>query len=92
MGCLIGCLALVTPRIALALIFIFSTYLGRAYDTALWPVLGFFFMPLTTIAYAWAVNTNGTVTGVYLAAVVVAVLLDLGLIGGSGASARHRYD
>ena len=90
MGCLIGCLALVTPRIALALIFIFSTYLGRAYDTALWPVLGFFFMPLTTIAYAWAVNTNGTVTGVYLAVVVIAVLLDLGLVGGSGASARRR--
>jgi hypothetical protein len=92
MGCLIGCLALVTPRIALALVFIFSNYLGRAYDTVLWPVLGFFFMPLTTLAYAWAVNTNGTVTGVYLAAVVVAVLLDLGLIGGSGASARRRYD
>ena len=92
MGCLIGCLALVTPRIALALIFIFSTYLGRAYDTALWPVLGFFLMPLTTLAYAWAGNTNGTVTGVYLAVVVVAVLLDLGLVGGSGASARRRRD
>ena len=92
MGCLIGCLALLTPRIALGLVFIFSNYLGRAYDTVLWPVLGFFFMPLTTLAYAWAVNTHGTVTGVYLAVVVIAVLLDLGLIGGSGASARRRYD
>ncbi len=92
MGCIIGCLALAMPRFALALVFIFTNYLGRAYDTTLWPLLGFFFMPLTTIAYAWAVNTNGTVTGVYLVVVVIAVLSDLGLVGGSGASARRRSD
>jgi hypothetical protein len=78
------------PRLALALVFLFSNYLGRAYDTMIWPLLGFFFMPLTTLAYAWAVNTHGTVTGVYLVVVVIAVLMDLGLIGGSGASARRR--
>ncbi len=92
MGCIIGCLALAMPRFALALVFIFTNYLGRAYETTLWPLLGFFIMPLTTLVYAWAVNTNGTVTGVYLVAVVIAVLLDLGLVGGSGASARRRYD
>jgi hypothetical protein len=80
------------PRLALALVFIFSNYLGRAYETTLWPLLGFFFMPLTTLAYAWAVNTHGTVTGVYLAVVVIAVLIDLGFVGGSGASARRRRD
>jgi hypothetical protein len=78
------------PRLALALVFIFSNYLGRAYDTMIWPLLGFFFMPLTTLAYAWAVNTHGTVTGIYLVVVVIAVLMDLGLVGGSGASARKR--
>ena len=90
MGCCIGCLALAMPRFALALVFIFTNFLGRAYDTMLWPLLGFFFMPLTTLAYAWAVNTQGTVTGIYLVVVVVAVLMDLGLVGGSGASARRR--
>lgn len=78
------------PRLALALVFIFSNYLGHAYDTMIWPLLGFFFMPLTTLAYAWAVNTHGTVTGIYLVVVVIAVLMDLGLVGGSGASARRR--
>jgi hypothetical protein len=78
------------PRLALALVFVFSNYLGRAYDTVLWPILGFLFMPLTTLAYAWAVNTNETVTGIYLVVVVIAVLIDLGLVGGSGASARRR--
>jgi hypothetical protein len=78
------------PRLALALVFLFSNYLGRAYDTMIWPLLGFFFMPLTTLAYAWAVNTHGSVTGIYLVVVVIAVLMDLGLVGGSGASARRR--
>jgi hypothetical protein len=78
------------PRLALALVFLFSNYLGRAYDTMIWPLLGFFFMPLTTLAYAWAVNSHGTVTGIYLVVVVIAVLMDLGLVGGSGASARRR--
>lgn len=90
MGCFIGCLALITPRFAIVLVVLFSNFIGRAYESFLWPLLGFFFMPLTTLAYAWAVNTHGTVTGVYLVVVVLAVLLDLGLIGGGGASARRR--
>lgn len=90
MPCLIGCLALVTPRLALVLVFLFSGYLGRAFETTVWPLLGFLFMPLTTLAYAWAINTHGSVVGVYLAVVVVAVLIDLGLVGSAGRSARRR--
>ncbi|HXV63741.1 MAG TPA: hypothetical protein VEK15_23780 [Vicinamibacteria bacterium] len=92
MGCFVGCLALLFPRIALVAVFLMSNYLGRAYETVLWPVLGFFFMPLTTLAYAWAVNTNGTVTGVYLVVVVVAVLMDLGTTGKGASEGRKRWD
>ncbi len=90
MGCLLGCMALFTPRLAIVLVVIFSNYIGYAYDSFLWPFLGFLFMPMTTLAYAWAVNSHGTVTGIYLVVVVIAVLLDLGLVGGGGASARRR--
>ncbi len=84
MGCLLGCFALLFPRVLLFIVFLSGNYLSRAYDTNLWPLLGFFFMPLTTLAYAWAVNSNGTVTGIYLVVVVIAALMDLGM-GGKGA-------
>lgn len=85
----LGCLALATPRVVIILIVLFSDYLGRAYDTVLWPLLGFFFMPLTTLAYAWAINSHGSVDGMFLVVVVVTVLLDLGLVG-AGSKTRWR--
>ena len=91
MPCFMGCLALFFPRLAIILVVLFSDYLGRAYETVAWPLLGFFFLPLTTLAYAWAVNTNGNVTGVYLVVVVLAVLIDLGLLGGGAEGGRRRY-
>ena len=85
MPCLVGCLALAAPRFAIVLVVIFSDYIGRAFQTTLWPLLGFLFMPLTTLSYAWAINSRGSVAGFHLVVVVVAVLLDLGLVGGSAA-------
>jgi uncharacterized membrane protein len=86
---LIGCLALAAPRFAILVVVFFSNYIGRAYQNVLWPFLGFFFMPLTTLAYAWAINSRGSVEGFHLVVVVIAVLMDLGLVGGS-ASRRYR--
>jgi hypothetical protein len=89
MPCLLGCLAIFMPRLVLALIFIFSRYLS-VYKTVLWPLLGFFFMPLTTLAYAFAINSNGKLDGIYLFVYLLAVLIDLGLLG-SGESSRRRW-
>jgi hypothetical protein len=86
---LVGCLALGTPRFAIILVVIFSDYIGRAYETTLWPVLGFFFMPLTTLSYAFAINDNGSVEGMHLVLVVITVLMDLGLVGASSTSRRR---
>ena len=89
MGCCLGILAIITPRLTLFLIFLFSDYLGRAYETNFWPFLGFLFLPLTTLAYAFAVNTHGSVSGIYMVVVVVAALMDLGLIGGAKKSSNY---
>ncbi len=76
MPCLVALIALAFPRFAIVLVIIFSDYLGRAYETILWPVLGFLFMPMTTLAYAAAINERGSVSGVWLVLVVLAVLYD----------------
>jgi hypothetical protein len=90
MPCILTVIALAFPRLILFLVFLMSNYLSRAYQTMLWPLLGFFFMPLTTLAYAWAINSGGSVQGLYLVIVVLAVLMDLGLLGHGEASRRRR--
>ena len=69
--------------------FLTSTYLERAYHGLIVPVLGFIFLPLTTIVYAWLVNTHSPIEGINLAYVVLAVVIDVGGLGG-GAHRRYR--
>lgn len=89
MPCFVALIAFFFPRVAIVLIWLLSDYLGRAYLTVLWPLLGFVFAPFTTLAYALAINSNGSVSGFYLVLVIIAVLLDLGHLGG-GAKARKK--
>ncbi|MFG0275147.1 MAG: hypothetical protein ACF8QF_08820 [Phycisphaerales bacterium] len=84
MPCLIALLALMAPRITIVLLVILSDYIGNAYSTILWPLLGFLFFPFTTLAYAFAINEAGSVAGFHLVLVVIAVLFDLGAMGGGG--------
>lgn len=92
MPCCVSLLALAAPRIALVLVWILSDYLGRAYETVWVPLLGFLFLPTTTLAYAWAVNTHGEVKGFPLAVVVLAALIDLGALGTSRKKREGRKD
>jgi hypothetical protein len=87
--CAILLIGLIGPRLAIILIAFFSDYLGRAYDSFLIPLLGWIFLPWTTLAYAWAINSRGEVAGLQAVMVVIAVLIDLGVIGG-GAAKRKR--
>jgi len=83
-------LGLFFPRLALVLMWLFSDYLGRAFETTVWPVLGFVFMPFTTLAWALAQNEGGGVHGVWIAVVVIAALVDLGVVG-KGAKDRRKH-
>jgi uncharacterized oligopeptide transporter (OPT) family protein len=88
MPCLLLLLTLAFPRLVMVLLFLLSNFLQRAYNSLLIIVLGFIFLPLTTIVYAWVVNSHHPVDGVYLVAVIVAALIDLGLIGHGARSRR----
>ena len=91
MPCLLVILLLVFPRIALALLWFFSNYLDRAYHGLLLPLLGFVFLPLTTLAYAWMVNTGQPTAGINLLILVVAVVIDVGGLGGGEYHRRSRW-
>jgi len=90
MPCLLLLLFLVFPRIALLLLFFFSNYLQRAYHGLLLPLLGFLFLPLTTLAYAWMANTGQPTTGINLLILIIAVVIDLGGLGGGEYHRRSR--
>jgi hypothetical protein len=87
MPCLLVIVLLGMPRLALFLTWLFSPgYLGRAYESLLWPVLGFFFVPTTTLAFAYASNSlgpAGVVPDLGWLLVALGLVVDLGLSGGS---------
>jgi hypothetical protein len=87
MCCVLVALAFVGPRFALFLLFLFSEYLTRAFDTFLIPFLGFLFLPWTTLAYAVAQNSFGGLHDLGLLLVILGVLADIGVFGGG---ARYR--
>ena len=85
MPCLLGCLALGFPRLAVVLVWLFGgSYFERAYGEWYWPVLGFLFFPLTTLGFAFAHNSVGpagevTSFGWLLVAIAFAAAARLGV-------------
>ena len=83
MCCFVVLGIVIFPRAALVLMWLFSHYLQRAYHGELIvPIIGFIFLPLTTIVYAWEVNNHMPTSGVNLLWLLLAVVIDLGGIGG----------
>lgn len=82
MPCILLLVVLAFPRVVLVLMFLLSNYLGRAYHNLLIPILGFIFLPLTTIVYAWEVNSHMPLTGVNLFLLIIAAVIDVGGLGG----------
>jgi hypothetical protein len=91
MPCLLLILFVAFPRVALVLLFFFSTYLQRAYHGLLLAVLGFIFLPLTTLVYAWMMNTNQRVAGLNLVILIIAVVIDVAGWGGGEWHRRRRW-
>jgi len=88
MPCLLLIVTLFFPRVVLLLLWFFTHYLQRAYHGGfLIPLLGFIFLPLTTLVYAWEINNHMPLEGVNLLWLLIAVIFDL---GGIGNGARHQ--
>jgi len=82
MPCLLVILVLLFPRVALAVLFLFTNYLDRVFSNILILIVGFIFLPLTTLLYAWMVHNGIPPAGINLLWLMIAALIDLGSLGG----------
>ncbi|MGZ8637841.1 MAG: hypothetical protein ACXWXM_00860 [Actinomycetota bacterium] len=92
MGCLMVLFALVAPRSIMFLLWVFTDYLSQAFGSFLWPLLGFFFLPTTTMAFAVAENELQGMKGWGLVVLILGVMVDFGLLGGGGRAIGRRAD
>lgn len=78
MGCFVLLAALISPRLALGVVWILTEEVEQAFDSWVWPVLGFVFLPWTTLAYAVAYDPIDEVSTLGWLVVAVGLLLDVG--------------
>ena len=88
--CLLALVSMISPRLGIFLLWAFSGYVDRAFETQFWPILGFFFAPWATLFYI-LVAANGDVTIFEWIIVLFGLLADFGSVGSSYTSGRGRY-
>ena len=79
MPCLLALLAVAFPRVAIVLLWLFTNFFASIHGIII-PILGFIFLPLTLIVYAYLLNTHQPMGAVQLVFLFIAVIVDLGLI------------
>jgi hypothetical protein len=83
MPCLFVVLALMTPRLVIILLWLFSSWFAGIFATALWPVLGFVFLPTTLLWYTAVQHWfDGQWTMWPIVGLVVALMIDVSPAGG----------
>ena len=88
MPCLFAVFALVTPRLVVALLWFFSRWFVGMFDSILWPILGFIFLPTTLLWYTAVQHWfNGQWTLWPVVGLVLALMIDISPAGG-----RRRRD
>ena len=80
---------LVFPRVVLLLVYLDSDYVQNAYRGLLFPLIGFLFLPLTILAYAFLVDIEQSSTGIGYLILIGSLAIDLGSIF-VGVSNRRR--
>jgi hypothetical protein len=78
MPCLLALIALIAPRLLLVLLWFFSTWFNGLFDTPLWPILGFVFLPTTLLWYTVVLHFfAGAWTAVPIVGIIVALMIDV---------------
>lgn len=91
MGCVLVFIGLAVPRVLMFFIWLLTDWFARGFETRVWPILGFIFLPYTTLAYLAAMlNNNHALSGLWLVLFIFAILVDIGNWGGSRAASRKK--
>jgi len=62
MGCLFLLITLLSPRLAIVVLWLFTDYVSRVFSLWLWPLLGLVFLPWTTLIYILVAAPAGGIT------------------------------
>jgi hypothetical protein len=84
MGCCFGIVGMAAPRFALFLIWLFTGWIGNAISSWVWSLVGFLFLPFTTLVYVLVDHWGDGVHGFGWFIVGLAFFADLAGYGGSG--------
>ena len=88
-GCLILVIGLGFPRFAMFLLWMFTDWFQGVFDNSLVPILGFIFLPYSTLWYSVIAHVWGGDWGFWqILFMVVAVGTDLGALGGASKQRR----
>jgi hypothetical protein len=75
---LLAVVAVLMPRLTVALLWLFTRWFDGLFPSLLWPILGFIFLPTTLLWYTVVLRWFGGVWTLWpVVGIVVAVLIDL---------------
>jgi hypothetical protein len=89
-GCFVALAAFLSPRFAIFLVWLFTDRMSVAFDSFWWGLLGFVFLPWTTLAWAVAYAPIRGVTGFGWFLVIFAFIVDVMTHVGSAQARRDR--
>ncbi len=78
MPCFLAVLALLTPRLAIVILWLFTGWFSGIFGTALWPILGFLFLPTTLLWYTAVQHWFGGVWSLWpVLGLILALAIDV---------------
>lgn len=91
MPCFLVVLALMTPRLVIAVLWFFTAWFRGMFDSLLWPVLGFVFLPTSMLWYSAVQHWFGGEWTLWpVVGMVIALMIDLSPASGRREPRRSR--
>lgn len=78
MPCLVALIALIAPRVLIAVLWFFTPWFAGMFDSLMWPILGIIFAPTSLLWFSGVQHWFGGVWSLWpVVGMVIAVLIDL---------------